>query len=201
MSEAWGALCQGLSRGREHLGVRRLLTFGLAWLVAAVVATTVAWQGVGLVGDQVTDDRPATLTASDVDAALAAGAEGTTTDPTASSVPGAPSTTGPATTAAPADSGSPPETRSYALTGGSAALRFSPEGVSVVFATPNPGYSVRSDSTDGGGWRVEFDGDAGRSRVEGWWDGGPQDRVDDDGSDDGDDDDGSGGSGDDGPGG
>ena len=68
----------------------------------------------------------------------------------------------------------------------------------MLFATPNPGYQVRSEPTDGGGWRVEFDGDDGRSRVEGWWDGGPQDRVDDDGSDDSDAD-GSSRSGDDGP--
>ncbi len=50
-----------------------------------------------------------------------------------------------------------------------------------MFARPKPGYRVRSEPSDGGGWRIEFDGDAGRSRVEGWWDGGPQDRVDDDG--------------------
>ncbi len=162
--------------------MRRLLTFGLAWLVAAVVATTVAWQGVALVADQVTDDRPATLTASEVEAALAAGAEGATTGPTSSDA-AAPSSTGPTTTATAAVPGPPPETRSYALTGGSAALRFTPEGVSVVFAAPNSGYQVRSEPTDGGGWRIEFDGDDGRSRVEGWWDGGPQDRVDDDGVD------------------
>ena len=163
--------------------MRRLLTFGLAWLVAAVVATTVAWQGVGLVGDQVTDDRPATLTASEVEAALAAGAEGTTTGPTASPSPGHRRTTGPTTTAAPAAPGPPPETRSVRAHRGVGRAALHPDGVSVVFATPNPGYQVRSEPTDGGGWRVEFDGDAGRSRVEGWWDGGPQDRVDDDGAD------------------
>ena len=154
--------------------MRRLLALGAAWVSAAVVATTVAWQGVGLVGDQVTDDRPATLTAAEVEAALATGSSGSTPQ---SNSTGTTSTAPPAAPSEPA-----PETRSYALTGGSAALRFAPSGVTVVFATPNPGYQVRSEPTDGGGWRVEFDGDDGRSRVEGWWDGGPQDRVDDDGS-------------------
>ena len=166
-----------------------MLTFGLAWLVAAIAATTVAWQGVGLVGDQVTDERPATLTAADVEAALVAGDGGTAAGPTSPSTVAAPPSTGVTTTSAPV----PSETRSYALTGGSAALRFTPEGVTVVFATPDPGYRVRSEPTDDGGWRVEFDGDDARSRVEGWWDGGPQDRVDDDGSAG---DDGSGGDGD-----
>ncbi len=165
--------------------MRRLLTLGVAWLVAAVVATTVAWQGVGLVGDQVTDDRPPTLSADDVEEAVAGSGDGGTTPPTTRSEP---SSTVPPTTSSTAPSTAittvpdpAPVTRSYDLTGGSAALRFSPSGVRVVFARPKPGYRVRSEPSDDGGWRIDFDGDAGRSRVEGWWDGGPQERVDDDG--------------------
>jgi len=164
--------------------VRRVLTFGVVWLVAAVTATAVAWQGVRLVGDQVTDDRPPSLTAEEVAAATATGA--------GSPAPGATTTT--TAPASPVTTAAPPEapaaageavTRTYALTGGSTSLRFTPGGVTVVFATPAPGYQVRSEPADGGGWRVEFDGPSGRSRVEGWWDGGPQDRVEDDGADSG----------------
>jgi hypothetical protein len=157
--------------------VRRLLTLGVAWVAAAIVATAVAWQGVGLVGDQVTDDRPASLTAAEVEAAVAAADASGDGGTTAAS----PTTAPPATTATTAPNQPAPVTRTYDLVGGSTALRFTPEGVTVVFATPEAGYQVRSEPRDDGGWRVEFDGPGGRSRVEGWWDGGPQDRVDSDG--------------------
>jgi hypothetical protein len=149
---------------------------GAAWLAAAVAATAIAWQGVRLVGDQVTDDRPASLTAAEIEQAIADGVAPSTTE---SAEGGGSSTTDTTTPGQP-----PPETRTYPLTGGTARLRFTPSGVTAEFAMPNAGYEVRSEARDGGGWRVEFDGSAGRSRVEGWWDGGPQARVDDDGVDD-----------------
>jgi hypothetical protein len=68
--------------------------------------------------------------------------------------------------------------RSYRVTGGTAALAFTPAGVTVAYAAPDLGYQMRSEANDGG-WRIEFEGPAGRSRIEGWWDGGPQDRVED----------------------
>lgn len=87
------------------------------------------------------------------------------------------------------------ETRTYNLVGGSATLRFSPSGVSLVWADPNPGFQVEVDRSDDH-LRVRFDSDTHRSEVEGWWDGGPQDRVDESGSGGG----GSGGGGDGGSG-
>jgi hypothetical protein len=86
--------------------MRRMFTLSVAWLAAAVVAAVVAWQGVRLVGDQVTDDRDGMLTAAEIDAALAnAGGGGgipipptTTTQPSTSDAP-------PATTAAEAGAG------------------------------------------------------------------------------------------------
>jgi hypothetical protein len=61
------------------------------------------------------------------------------------------------------------------------ALRYSPSGVSVLWANPNPGYQVEVDTTHGNGVRIRFDSGSHRSEVEGWWDGGPQDQVDDGG--------------------
>jgi uncharacterized membrane protein YgcG len=149
---------------------------GAAWVAAAIAATAIAWQGVSLVGDQVTDERPPSLTAEEIEEAVAAGVASSTTE--------APDESG-STTTDTAPAGEPaPETRTYPLTGGTAALRFEPSGVTAVFAMPDAGYEVRSEPRDGGGWRVEFDGPGGRSRVEGWWDGGPQARVDDDGVED-----------------
>jgi hypothetical protein len=163
-------------------GVRRLLSFGLVWLVAAVVASVIAWQGVGLVGDQVTDRRPATFTEDEVEAELAEPAGEDTSPPTTPPGTGDQTPQRPTTTTADEPAA---ETRTYNLGGGAVTLRFSPDGVEVASAVPKLGYEVRSQPTDDNGWRVEFVGDEARSRVEGWWDGGPQDRVDDDVEDDG----------------
>jgi hypothetical protein len=180
--------------------VRRLLTLTGAWLAAAIVAAGVAWQGVRLVGDQVTDDRSPSLTQEEIDAMVAAATSegaGEAADTSATTTP---------TTSAPTSGGAAPsepaaEVRAWDLTGGSVSLRFAPSGVTVVYAQPRTGYQVRSQPSDGGGMRVEFDGPQGRSRIEGWWDGGPQVEIDDDDADDGGDDnrggggDGGGGSG------
>jgi hypothetical protein len=201
--------------------VRKLVAFAAVWLAAAAVAVLVAWQGVGIVTNQVTDDRPAPLAAGEVRALTreaqrsAAGGPATTTtvpqseatapgDPaggpptstapagavtpgaaTATTAPpGAPTTTpaspSPTTTApAPAPTTAPPadapaETRTYNVVGGSASLRFSASGVTVVWATPAAGFEVQIEP-EGPGVQVEFESEEHRSRVTGWWDGGPRD--------------------------
>ncbi len=196
----------------------RTLSFVVAWLVAAAVATLVAWQGVSVVSDQVTNDRPAPVDQADVREQLAdesepdpASAEATvpststtsTTQaeplgpqpgsvdpvPTPAAQAGGPSAS-PAP-AAPAPSPPPPannppapattvvasEVRTYNLVGGSAALRFTPSGVTVDYATPKAGFTVDLEPENGNGVRVEFRSDDHRSRVDGWWDGGPRERV------------------------
>lgn len=185
--------------------MRRTLGLAALWLVAAAVAGLVAWQGVAVVGDQVTDERPAPLAASEIEARLAeasatsteppaSSTTSTTTPPTTTSPPASPttgptgpspSTTGaqppPPTTAAPPppppSTAPPTETRTYNLVGGTATLRFSPAGVEVVFANPAPGFIAEVGHGDGNGIRVEFEADHHESRVDGWWDGGPVDRV------------------------
>ncbi|MEO7572552.1 MAG: hypothetical protein ABIX10_08950 [Acidimicrobiales bacterium] len=70
-----------------------------------------------------------------------------------------------------------PSTRTYDLVGGTATLRFAPEGVEVLAATPDAGFSVDVSNSHDNGVRVEFDRDDHRSRVDAWWDGGPQEEV------------------------
>ena len=53
-------------------------------------------------------------------------------------------------------------------------LSFSPAGVDVVGATPNEGFTVDSEAEHGNGVKVEFESDGHESRVDAWWDGGPQ---------------------------
>ena len=136
------------------VGVRRLLSFGLAWLVAAVAASVIAWQGVGLVGDQVTDRRPATFTADEIDAELAErGAEDTspTTTPLTPAIRrrrARPRRSGGRPTGA-GDPHVPPGRRVRR-----AALH--PDGVTLEQAVPKLGFEVRYQPVEGNGWRVEF---------------------------------------------
>lgn len=182
----------------------RVVTFAAAWVAAAAVAVAVAWQGVGIVTSQVTDDRPAALASGEV-RQLAEGARTTTTVPapavpvttapsvsfpgaTTTALPPAPATVPLTTTTAPATATAPTpattttvpvaaETRTYNVVGGSVSLRFAPTGVTVVWATPNSGFEVDVEPENTNGVRVRFESDAHRSRVDGWWDGGPRDDV------------------------
>jgi hypothetical protein len=165
--------------------VRRTVLLVGAWLVCGAAAVVAASVGVSRVGDRVTDDRPTPLSAAEVRDELASAAivSTTTTTPPATSPPAASTTT--TGTSAPTVSEPPPppataelsETRTYALVGGTATLRFAPSGVTVVAAAPNPGFSVETSPEHGNGIRVEFDSDEHRSRVTGWWEDGPREEV------------------------
>jgi hypothetical protein len=160
--------------------VRRFLALGAAWVVAAAVAAGVAWAGIGVVGDQVTDERPAPLSASEVASRLDEPTPGPTEPgPGSTTSTSTPSTSTPSTTVA-------GETKTYNLTGGSVGVRFSPSGVTLLWATPLDGFEVDTDV--GERVRVEFESDTHESRLEAWWDGGPRDdvREDDPGAGDGD---------------
>jgi hypothetical protein len=155
--------------------MRRSVTFSLAWVCAAGAATFAAGQGVALVTHAVTSDRPSAFTAAQVDGKVAdLGPSATTAPPatttTSPSVPDATSTT----TTAPS---APSETHTYNLTGGTATFRFSPDGVTVVAAVPNSGFTTTTEPESENGFagiRVQFESDGHRSRITAWWDGGPQ---------------------------
>jgi hypothetical protein len=171
--------------------VRRRSLLVLAWLLGGLAAVALASAAVGRVGNEVTGDRPSPLSAEEVAAELAL--ESTTTtaapgsDATTSTAPETPTTGGPPTTAPGATSttAAPPppttapagELRTYALVGGTATLRFAPTGVTVVTANPNPGFKVEVEPAYGNGVEVSFETDHHKSKVEGWWDGGPRDQV------------------------
>jgi hypothetical protein len=178
--------------------MRRTVGFVALWFVAGVAATTVAWLGVSTVSDQLagSGSHPDPLSGDQISDELAAAPDSTTTvplDPTTTT----PSPTTTTTTARPAGTGAttsttvpvapptttapPPPTqavtRSYDLEGGTTTLRFTPTGVTVVVATPAPGFTVEISDSHSGGKRVEFESNDHRSRVDAWWDGGPQDEV------------------------
>ena len=163
------------------------------WFLAGAGAVTLASAGVGVVSDQLTDgSRPAPLSAEQVRQRLAAQTPTTTAVTSTTSTPAGPSTTaaigvgGTTTTVAPPASTpstpttaapTPSSTKTYDLVGGTVTLRFSAQGVVVLVATPAPGFSVDVSDAHSGGVRVEFESDDHRSRVDGWWDGGPRDEV------------------------
>ncbi|HEX6380891.1 MAG TPA: hypothetical protein VF180_06585 [Acidimicrobiia bacterium] len=198
--------------------MRRVALYGIGWVAAAAIAILLAWQGVGLVGRNVTDNHPRALTADEARQALGdgsaagggspdtglattsptgaggspAGSNSTTSStasqprPTATTATTTAATTRPAAPAPTSPSTASGTVRTYNLVGGSTAVRFDPSGaVTVVWANPNPGFRADIDDRDGGGVRVRFDGDSGRSQVEAWWDGGPQDRVEEQGGEGG----------------
>ena len=160
--------------GGHHGCVRRSLALGAVWVVAAALAAGVAWAGIGVVGDQVTDDRPAPLSADQVAQAVEA-------DQLAGSTTTAPPR--PTTTAAAPPADASATTRTYRMEGGVVTLRFAPAGVEVVGATPNEGFTVDSEPEHGNGVKVEFGSDGHESRVDAWWDGGPQVERREDGED------------------
>lgn len=184
--------------------MRKTVPFLAVWFLAGLGAVAVGSAGVSLVSRQVTDQRPAPLTPDQVEAlvheeATATTAPTTTTSTTTVTVP-PPTSVVPPTTA-PGDPGggtvatvppptqvTPPTTqapppppapsnKTYDLVGGTVTLRFSAAGVTVLAATPKPGFSVEVSSAHDNGKRVEFENDDHRSRVDAWWDGGPRDEV------------------------
>ena len=144
-------------------------------MAAAASAAGVAWAGIGVVGDQVTDDRPAPLSSEQVARELGS-------DQAPSTTTSAPEG-GTSTTAPPADPLA--TTKTYRMQGGVVTLRFSPAGVEVVGATPAEGFTVDTEPEHGNGVKVEFESDSHRSRVDAWWDGGPQAERREEGDDDG----------------
>jgi hypothetical protein len=177
--------------------VRRTLPFVALWFVTGALAAAVATAGVAVVDDQLTSPRPAPLSAEQVRRELvASSATSTTTSDgrvattttigpgpaevttTTSAAGGTGGDGGPtATTAPPPAPSARSETRTYDLVGGTATVRFSAAGVTVLTATPAPGFTVEIEDSHDGGKRVEFDSDGHESRLDAWWDGGPRDEV------------------------
>ena len=175
--------------------MRRTVALVGLWFLAGAVAVGAASAGVGVVSRELTGrTHPAPMSADQVAAEVAAAATSSTTTPaggastTTTSV--APSTTTTttargattSTTTPPVTSAPAPITKSYQLIGGSATLRFSPGGVTVVVATPKPGFTVEVEG-EGSGVRVEFESETHKSRLDAWWDGGPQAEVREDADD------------------
>jgi len=133
----------------------------LTWLVATAAATGLAWAGVRSVVDGVAAPLPAPAVPSD--------GTRTPSDPPADE-PSADPTGTPAT---PPAAGDDTTVRTFRLVGGTATVAFSPDGVEIVSAVPEPGFAADVEP-EGSATRVEFESAGHRSRLDAWWDGGPR---------------------------
>ena len=129
--------------------MRRTALLGVAWLVGGALAVALAVAAVGRVGNEVTGSRPSPLSAEEVAQELASTTTSTTlpgaatSDTTASTAPPEVTATtattvssaSPTTTSPPPTTAAAGETRTYALVGGTATLRFEPTGHAVARAT------------------------------------------------------------------
>ena len=112
--------------------MRRVVLYGIGWAVSAAVAVLLAWQGVGLVGRNVTDTHPRALTADEAREALGAG----------TSPDGGSPDTGPATTTPTGGGGSGGGSGPTSTTAG----RPRPTATTATTA-PRPSTSPTSPST------------------------------------------------------
>ena len=107
-----------------------------------------------------------------------------TVPPRSTPVPTSPPTTPtaapqPTATAEPTPTVQPAQVLTFELIGGTASVSFAEDQIHVLWATPEPGFSAEI-SNSGPGQRVEFHSDDGESRLDVWWDAGPQWSIDED---------------------
>ena len=169
------------------------------WAAVTLVATLVAWRGVTVVADEVTESRPSSL--SDDEVAQGAGDTTTSTAPaqtsstTATTTSGSPAPPGPqpsapgnpatpAPTAAPTTSPpatapppSPPapssETRTFDLVGGTVVVQFHGNGtVGLVSSQPKPGFERELHDAGPEKIDVEFESETHKSRLVARWEAG-----------------------------
>lgn len=133
----------------------------LTWIVATAAATGVAWLGVRSIVNEVAAPLPVPAPAAAPSPTAVAGSE-----PESGSQPSSETATQPPE----------PATTTFAMTGGTATVRFAPGEVAVLSAVPSRGFETDVDNEDGR-VRVEFRSDDHRSRLEVWWDGAPRHSI------------------------
>lgn len=132
------------------------------------------------------DDGPATSATTSTTTVPGAATTSTTTTtiPTSSTSGGSGSSTSTSTTTTiPGSSTSstttttvPPTNQTFVLIGGTTEVRYAGGDVTVLWATPNPGFTVTIEP-ESPGWKVDFRSDDHRSRLDVWWSGGPQHSI------------------------
>lgn len=180
-----------------HTAVMRSKSFlAVVWAVATVVAVAIVWQSLGFVSTRTEDEEAAGGGATSVLTPVTgspAGDPGGTTVPTTPTTavtdPGTATTTATTATTSPTASttvvaGVPADAvdQTFELVGGTAVVRYSSTGVTVLYAVPANGYQAKVEP-EGTGMKVEFRSSSHRSRVDVWWNNGPQHSVEEEADD------------------
>jgi hypothetical protein len=149
------------------------------WLAGTLLATGAVYAAVSAVGDAVTEQSPSPISQADIEHALNQ-ARQAAVSPSAPQAPATPSASPvpPTPGSSPAVGGSHPSSppartatanRTFALVGGTANFSCSGGQIVLNWATPNQGFVVETDSSDGGAQiEVRFRSDSHESRVEAW---------------------------------
>lgn len=168
------------------------LLLAAGWVAGLSVATAVGWTAVRFVGDQVSPGEPRSLSSEQVRQALAQGTGGSPVSGTAG--PGATTTSGgsasgtmtrpsdtPSTAssaptsnevgrlpaaAQPAPAPPPGQTKTYTMTGGTAAVRCVGQSISLLYAQPAAGYQVHTESAGPAKVEVSFSAVSHTSKLE-----------------------------------
>lgn len=185
--------------------VRRTGLLIAGWALATVLALILGLQAVSAISASVTSSPKAPLSPSSVKAALdrssastGSSSSSSSDEDTSSSDPATGSTVrvdpgsqqAPSSNDVPASSDEPvsaadsesssatavPEDRAYQLVGGSVGVRFENGEAHLLWATPNSGFSVESSGSSSD-VDVRFRNDSHESRLKAFWDGGPQQEI------------------------
>jgi len=129
----------------------------LAWALAAVVAGTLAWWAVTLVGSAAGRSRDGVLSASEVAEALAAERAAASATPLGTpSTPGATPAQTPDPTTSTAGPGAAEVSRTWDVVGGQVAATCAGPTISLLYATPIDGWTVEVKDSGGEHVEVEF---------------------------------------------
>ncbi len=124
-------------------GAGRILGL-LAWAGAVVVAGWIAWWAVAVIGGQARGEHEGVLTQEQVEAELAA----VSTASPATPLPGTASPTTPAPTSSAGAPTGAETVRTWSVTGGRVGASCTGERITLLFATPEQGWTV--EATDPG---------------------------------------------------
>lgn len=158
--------------------MRRPVTLVLAWVVATGVAVAAASMAVSVVAAQVSTELPPPVFDDEpVPTASASPQDVTTAAPSRAPEPASSADDDPREAPQTPD----PVTRTVQAVGGSTGLRFADGRVTILWATPDDGFAVRTEGSGTSEVRVEFRSEDHRSRIDAHAeDEGPAIQVDED---------------------
>lgn len=161
----------------DNVTMRRLGLVG-AWVLVAMVATTLTWQIVSAADDQVSDRPVAALDLATLDSTTSSSTVAVTAtsdtllDPSSTTTTtqvSSSSTTTVQSTTAPTTGTASWQVRKIDTGGGTVVVGYRPGEVVLQSAAPNPGFSVEVKKGGPPDVEVEFEGESAKYEVKAKW--------------------------------